>query len=377
MHNFFDEMTQQSKVKSEIVTKYFGAWTKVMKNHAKSGRLAYIDLFSGPGKYKDGSKSTPIIILEQCISDEYLRNQIVTIFNDVNPDFVNDLRTTINNLPGIETLKYKPIVTCFDVGEEIIKYFEQTKLVPCLSFIDPWGYKGLSLKLISAMIKDWGSDCIFFFNYNRINAGISNPKVTDHINAIFGQERADMLRIQLRELSPYERELRILNELSESLSANGSNYVLPFRFVRPNGERTSHYLIFVSKHIIGYNIMKDIMWKCSSEHEDGVASFSYVDVDNPQLKLLFDYSRPLDTLGEDLLHQFAGRTLTVKEIYDHHHVGKKFVLSNYKEALRRLEEQGRIITSPPAQQRKVLKGVRTFANDVSVTFPHPGQFTGN
>lgn len=59
--NFFKETSAQSEVKIRIVTKYFAAWSNVIlpsvKTHSK--RIAYIDLFAGPGKYEDGTKSTP------------------------------------------------------------------------------------------------------------------------------------------------------------------------------------------------------------------------------------------------------------------------------------------------------------------------------
>ncbi|MCD6495523.1 three-Cys-motif partner protein TcmP, partial [Candidatus Bipolaricaulota bacterium] len=59
--NFFDESEDQSKIKSAIVSKYFWAWAKVIIPTAKkySNRIAYIDLFAGPGRYRDGTKSTP------------------------------------------------------------------------------------------------------------------------------------------------------------------------------------------------------------------------------------------------------------------------------------------------------------------------------
>ena len=80
------------------------------------------------------------------------------------------------------------------MGEEIVKMFEEMSLVPTLFFVDPWGYKGLSLRLVNSVLKDWGCDCIFFFNYNRINMGLSNPFVKEHMNALFGEERAEEFR---------------------------------------------------------------------------------------------------------------------------------------------------------------------------------------
>lgn len=88
--DFFDERTELSEVKSEIVSKYFTAWSRVMKS--KSQRLGYIDLFSGPGRYKDGSESTPIQIIKKILSDDELCNKFITLFNDANPKYVEQLK---------------------------------------------------------------------------------------------------------------------------------------------------------------------------------------------------------------------------------------------------------------------------------------------
>jgi len=33
------------------------------------GKLAYIDLFAGPGRYEDGSASTPLMVLEKAVAN--------------------------------------------------------------------------------------------------------------------------------------------------------------------------------------------------------------------------------------------------------------------------------------------------------------------
>jgi hypothetical protein len=62
--NFFTEQKEQSLIKARIVEKYFWVWANVVIPTAKqispkNPRIAYIDLFAGPGRYEDGSKSTP------------------------------------------------------------------------------------------------------------------------------------------------------------------------------------------------------------------------------------------------------------------------------------------------------------------------------
>ena len=82
---FFDESSEQSIIKAAIVRDYFWAWAKVILGATKDNKdakIAYIDLFAGPGRYKDGTKSTPLLVLETAISDLKMRERLVTIFND-------------------------------------------------------------------------------------------------------------------------------------------------------------------------------------------------------------------------------------------------------------------------------------------------------
>lgn len=363
---FFDESREQSRIKAEIVSKYFWAWAKIMVSVAKKrgeDRIAYIDLFAGPGRYKDGTMSTPLRVLSSAAQDPDFRNMLVTLFNDKDSENVRSLQNAIDSTPEFSQFRHKPQVRNNEVGGDIVREFERMSLIPTLFFVDPWGYKGLSLRLINSVLKDWGCDCIIFFNYNRINMGMDNEAVETHVNALFEEERAERLRRRLRGLNSQERELAITEELAGALKEMGGRYVLPFRFRDERGSRTSHHLIFVSKDFKGYEIMKSIMAGASSEADQGVPSLEY----NPAIGsqgLLFELSRPLDGLEEQLLREFAGRTLTMREIYEEHSVDTPFIDKNYKEALKNLEARGQIHTWSPKPRRK-----NTFADRVSVTFP--------
>ena len=62
-----------------------------------------------------------------------------------------------------------------EVGSEM-EAFLFNSILPTLFFVDPWGYKGLSLHAFNAVLKNWGCDCsLLTFNYNRINMGLNNP----------------------------------------------------------------------------------------------------------------------------------------------------------------------------------------------------------
>jgi hypothetical protein len=139
-------------------------------------------------------------------------------------------------------------------------------------------------------------------------------------------------------------------------------------FKNDSGTRTTHHLIFVSKHPLGYGIMKEIMAKESSLHEQGVPRFQYSPADK-RFPLLFELNRPLDDLEDMLLAQFARQVLSMRNIYAKHNVGRRFIAKNYKDALKKLEEKKAIVCNPPSANRKK----DTFGDSVLVTFPTRGE----
>jgi three-Cys-motif partner protein len=144
-NQFFVESREQSEIKARIVSKYFWAWANVIIGATKARtRIAYIDLFAGPGRYEDGTLSTPLLVLRRAIEDPDMRDIVVTVFNDKDAANVGKLKGAIAELPGIESLKYQPEVSNDVVGDEITRDLASRKLVPTLFFLDPWGYKGLS-----------------------------------------------------------------------------------------------------------------------------------------------------------------------------------------------------------------------------------------
>lgn len=368
--DFFEVQREQSQVKTEIVRKYFWAWARVIiptvKKHTR--KFAYIDLFAGPGVYHDGIKSTPILIMERAVQEPDMRDMLEAHFNDANTEYATSLKRAIDSIPGIESFKFLPKVFNFEVGIGFEKLFKDKMFIPTLLFLDPWGYKGVSIELIGALLKSWGCDCILFFNYNRIQVSLANSKVTEHMDALFGKERADNLRQKLDTILPEEKELTIIEAITESLHDAGATYVLPFCFKDAHRDCTSHHLILATKHPLGYQIMKDIMARESSGVVQGVPSFEY----NPatvRQSLLYEYTRPIEELEGMLLAEFAGKTLTMKEIFERHNVGKRFISPNYKQALISLEKQGKIVTDPPSDKRPPRKGIPTFGDNVKVTFP--------
>jgi three-Cys-motif partner protein len=371
--SFFDEQSAQSQIKAAIVADYFWAWASVIISVQKrypqhAQRIAYIDLFAGPGRYENGAASTPLLIMERAVADPEIRNRLVALFNDNDANNTASLEREINAIPGIESLKHKPQIETGEVGENVVKEFQNARLVPTFLFVDPFGYKGLSLQLVNSVLKDWGCDCVFFFNYNRISMGLGNDAVEEHMDALFGKARADKLRerFKMRVVAPWEREAFIVDEMKRALEEMGGKHVLPFRFRNLEGTRTTHHLFFVSKHFRGYEVMRDVMYKHS--HKDvNVAKFEYSPADS-RCPTLFELVRPLGDLEDMLLTDCAGKTLPIRGLFESHSVGKGFVLKNYREVLCRMEREGKIKMDPPCPPRRK----DTVGEKVKISFPGRG-----
>src|SRR5262245_18364146 len=368
--SFFDGQSAQSQIKAAIVADYFWAWASVVIRVQKkypyhAQKIGYIDLFAGPGRYENGAASTPLLVMQRAVADPDIRERLLTIFNDKNEANTDSLRREFTAIPGIENLKFPPQIETGEVGEKVIQDFQSMKLIPSFLFVDPFGYRGLSLQLVNSVLKDWGCDCVFFFNYNRISMGLGNDAVEEHMDALFGKERAAALRekFRMKTVTPGERETLIVAEMKKALEEMGGQFVLPFRFRNAEGTRTTHHLFFVSKHFRGYEIMREVMYK-HSHKDDKVAKFEYNPADS-RCPSLFELVRPLGDLEDMLLADCAGKTFSLKDLFESHSVGKGYVRKNYREVLCRMEQEKKVAIAPPCPPRR--KG--TLAEHAKITFP--------
>ena len=371
--DFFASPRENSLVKATIVSKYFVTWASIIieilkrQEHGHTVKqIAYVDLFSGPGTYEDGTPSTPVLVLQEALKSEDILERIHITFNDKDRNHAHSLRLTVDGFEGIDRFIYKPIVSNFDVTCQIRSWLRELPDMPTLLFLDAWGYKDLSVDVIESVLQKWGSGCILFFNFNRINAALDNPHTSKAIDHIFGQQRATRLRKMLEGSMPRERELTILEEFSLALKEASTDeiprYVLPFRFKDGAGTRTSHHLIHVSRHFLGYDKMKEIMAKESSVQEQGVPSFEYNSATERQ-PFLMRLNRPLDELEGMLLRDFTGQSATVRKVHEEHSVDTPFTLKNYKVVLYDLWDKGKIAAHPHPKKKN------TFADHIVATFP--------
>ena len=334
--------------------------------------MGYVDLFCGPGKYNDNKPTTPIQIIQSTLQDPTLRKRMYFLFNDNNPENIEALKKFISEVDTLDALRGRISYNTQTVDNHIGNQIKIPSAMPILSFVDPFGYKGITIELVNKLIKNPGSDCIFFFNYNRINMALSsNTKFDEHLKDLFGSMRMDTLKQALSRLPSAQREPMVLRALTEALTENRANYVLPFKFYSTEILRTSHYIIFVTKHPTACQIMKQIMYTNSAKDQDGIATFSFKDSHNfsssYEQMTLFD--TPLKTLQTKLLRDYSGAQVSVKSIcaliendFSNHYVSK-----NVKDALKKLECTGKL-TVVSGRTQKMRNGELTMPDNAIIKF---------
>jgi three-Cys-motif partner protein len=355
---FFTEQTAHSRVKADIVYKYVLAWGAIVLNEKFNapGEAAYVDLFSGPGSYDDGARSTPLLITEQVLKIAQLRNGLRMFFNDINPSLTNSLKQEIKALPQIDALRHAPHFTSEPASITLIDSFDLRRDVPQFYFLDQFGWADIPPSLVRRIFLNRKCDCAFFFRTPRVIAAVTNPSSEVAMMSLFGESGLESLREEFKQ-RPREKETIILERLRATMKEAGAAYFQPFPFRVSDGNSSRQHLIYLGKHPKGLEVIKDIMAASSTMHHGGVPVMGFTE--GPMQHGLFTPD-PIPELQEELLRNFAGRTVTVGEVFEEHHVtSERYILRNYQEALRRLEASSCVRASPKAGERPKRSGILT------------------
>jgi len=290
--NFFAVQKEKSRVKTLIVTEFFKAYFPIINAQFKRD-IWYIDLFCGPGYYDDGSASTPIKLLDtiDAFKDDAVRNRLKIVFNDHNKDYVEKLRQHVKTHPVLPRLNHQPQILNLKASEVDLSAYTKGNN-PIFSFVDPWGYKDVSASQVWSLVKNQGSDCVLFFNSDRILQDISKSANEEDFRQIFGNlfDAAKAIQIDSA-MSQRKKAEAFLTLFSKNLYLTvrkeyGNKFrifVLPFYVEADDKEKTSHYIVFISKAPKAIQEMRKVMIKQGNSIS---AELGYDSKDDMQISLL-------------------------------------------------------------------------------------------
>lgn len=373
--NFFAVQKEKSRVKTLIVTEFFKAYFPII-NATFQRDIWYIDLFCGPGCYEDGSASTPIKLLDviDSFKDDAVRARLKIVFNDHNKDYTEKLRQHIQMHPVLPRLKYQPQILNLKASEVDLSTYTRGNN-PVFSFVDPWGYKDVSMSQVWSLVKNRGSDCVLFFNSDRILQDISKPANAQDFQQIFGDLFEDAKAIQTDStMSQRKKAEAFLTLFSKNLYLTVQKeygnkfkiFVLPFYVEADDKEKTSHYIVFISKAHKAIQEMRKVMIK----HGNSIsAELGYDSKDEMQISLLNRNDDSSESIIKTIktifsqYQQFYGTKYTVaslSELMDRYEMWTMYRVLPYslqevKSVIQKLHQRGCINVILPEGKR-----IRTF-----------------
>ena len=200
-------------------------------------------------------------------------------------------------------------------------------------------------------------------------AAIENPVMAQNVVGLFGSsKRVEALQTDLsKQIGALSRETTVLKHLVQALMAAGAKHVQPFGFKVEDGQRSTHHLIFLSKNDKGYEIMKGIMAREGKVLPTGIPTLSFTQNESVSSGSLFPVDEKGD-LANDLSNSFSGQTISLYDVFTQHSPGKPFLPAHYRDAVLRLESEGRVTASPSAIERPKKKGSLTMSLTTRITF---------
>ena len=348
--DFFKYQTPSSRIKANIVANYFPKYCKIILKYPQS-QIRYVDLFSGPGIYEDGSLSTPILIGDACNKDNNLREVVHLMFND--NEHMETLKSHFDTRFANSPFKFSPRFANRTVGEDeqISSYLRKSNNkeknpYPTLLFFDPFGYKSINTKDLANFLSNWGNEIFLFFNIKRIHAAVENEKFDDLMNELF-PTTINKIRKDRKYVGQVSERLSLI---IENLSTEFKNivpnlYHCAFKFQEEDSNTTSHYIIHFTKHNRGFDLIKQIYNDFDNIGATLGTNGDYTfDAKKLDISLAtFDFGdQNIETLGNDLLNKFKGRKLTASKLFEEHHSSGKYCRKHYSDTLRDLVAKDKI-----------------------------------
>jgi three-Cys-motif partner protein len=314
--------------KIRIVEEYLKSWFPIISRH--NNRIIYIDGFCGPGEYREGEKGSPIIALETALNHSHgnLRNvEIIFLFIDKKKDRIENLSELIQGYKLPRNIKVECVQGNFGgTIESILNEIESKgrNLAPTFLFIDPFGIKEASFKLIQRFMENPKCEVMVNFMVEYINRFSRTKAFEKSLNDLYGTDKWKICDRADERIKCFIETYK--NQLKEIVK-----YCWSFEMV--NDRNKGCYMLFYgTNHLLGLEKMKDAMWKI-----DPTGDYKFYDSYHSQLTIFEDYFDP-QGLAEIYL-ELGRRDFNIIELEEFTIVETAYRKNHVRKALKILEER--------------------------------------
>lgn len=301
------ELPPHTKIKHEILKRYLDAWLPILGSWA--GRIVFIDGFAGPGRYSGGEPGSPVIALQALLDHPYFKQsrpgrKIVFAFIEQDSERAAALREEIAAISRPAWVTVGVLEGAFSAHmTELLNAIEADKrqLAPTFAFIDPFGFKGVPMALISRIVRHPRCECLVSFMYEYINRFLAHPgqAIQAQYDELFGTEE---WRAIAALADPETRKDRLVALYREQLkTVAGLKFVRTFEMIN-EGNRTEYFLFYGTNNKLGLSKMKESMWKA-----DPLSGQLFSDRSVSDQGVLFEPRPDTSPLRRQLQDKFRGK----------------------------------------------------------------------
>ncbi len=265
-------MYQHSEVKIELLKRYLEKYLSILGNSTFVGDVYIYDLFCGEGVYDGGGKGSPITILETIKNTHFIGKSNGTnsskfhcLFNDYDDKKIEKLINEITERklrhPNIgecnfSKLEYK------DALPEVIKKINSLKKEKAFVFIDPYGYKDISIKDIQHLLESKKSEVLLFLP-TQFMFRFEEKGTPDCLNAFIEE-------ILPKELWPKsETGIDFIETLKLAFRKYFKTDIFVDSFIITREKNQFFCLFFFTSHIYGFEKMLESKWQIDEEEGRG------------------------------------------------------------------------------------------------------------
>jgi three-Cys-motif partner protein len=300
-----------TEAKHQILVGYLDAWIPILAR--QDDHLIFIDAFAGPGRYADGEKGSPLLMI-----DAYLRRgdrQALGVtahffFIEGDSDRAAALRDELSKREQPNDAEWRVIegdyATEFPALLDEIDRRWPNRRPPVFAFIDPFGAEQNKLDLASRLLGLPRCELLMFVPIGHFARFVGERDLERTLDSLYGT--GDWRGA--RQHGDVATRKAILVELLRQQLGESCDWVRAFEIVPRHGG-SSHFLFFGSNNKKGLARMKTAMWKA-----DPTGGQRYKDSTTADHPVLFEPEPNLTPLLDALKVHFGTREFTIEEAED-------------------------------------------------------------
>ena len=349
-----------TKAKHSILRRYLQGYYPKMASAQR--QLIFIDGFAGPGRYLEDEPGSPVIALDALTGHNQFSRWSNTLFSFL---FIEEDADRFELLAGTLSARQDPdnvvVRTRHGSFEEhmtdVLDGLGRFRLAPAFVMVDPFGVKGLPLKLLRRLAEFPKTELLISFMYESISRWLAQPNYEVALDELFG--RPDWRDAE--GLDGDEKKAFLSGLYATQLQSIGMDYVRLFE-MGDAGNRTEYFLAFGTHSHHGLRVMKSAMWAVD---RTGGVKFSDFTAPHPGQGVLFEPEPNYPQLRSLLHPKFAGKGQVPVEDIDWFVLTETAFLEKHgKTVLREDEAAGSVKIRRPTGRRK------NYLNEgTAVTFP--------